>query len=80
VYLTPKEFDLLVFLLRQAGRVLTHRAILTAIWGQAFIEQTHAVHVLVRQLRQKIEPNPSSPTYLKTEPAIGYRLEPGKNF
>jgi two-component system, OmpR family, KDP operon response regulator KdpE len=76
VHLTPKEFDLLTFLMRNAGRVLTHKRLLTEIWGSTFYEQPDAVRVLVRHLRHKIEPNPSAPKYLKTEPWIGYRFEP----
>jgi len=75
--LTPKEFELLAFCLRKTDQILTYKAILTAIWGRAFTDQPHTVHVLVRQLRQKIEPNPTIPIYLKTEPSIGYRFEPG---
>jgi len=78
IYLTPKEFDLLTFLLRNAGTVLTHKNVLTAVWGRTYADQPDAVYVLVRQLRKKIEPNPAAPKYLKTEPWIGYRFEPGK--
>ena len=78
VYLTPKEFELLTFLLRNAGRVLTHKNLLTAIWGRVYADQPDAVRVLVRQLRKKIEINPAAPEYLKTEPWIGYRFEPDK--
>jgi len=78
VHLTPKEFELLTLLLRNAGRVLTHRNLLTAIWGRTYADQPDAVRVLVRQLRKKIEPNPAVPRYLKTEPWIGYRFDPGK--
>jgi two-component system, OmpR family, KDP operon response regulator KdpE len=76
VRLTPKEFELLTFLLRNTGKVLTHKALLRAIWGRAYTEQSDAVRVLVRQLRNKIEPNPATPKYLKTEPWVGYRFEP----
>ena len=76
VSLTPKEFDLLTFLLRNAGRVLTHKSLLTAIWGRTYSDQPDAVRVLVRHLRKKIEANPAAPKYLKTEPWIGYRFEP----
>jgi two-component system, OmpR family, KDP operon response regulator KdpE len=78
IHLTPKEFDLLSYLLRHAGRVLTHKMLLTAVWGRAFTDQPDTVRVLVRQLRRKIEPDPAIPTYLQTEPSIGYRFEPGK--
>jgi two-component system KDP operon response regulator KdpE len=76
VRLTPKEFDLLVVLMNNAGCVVTHKTLLSELWGRTYAEQPDAVRVLVRQLRQKIEPNPSAPTYLKTEPWIGYRFEP----
>ena len=78
VYLTPKEFDLLTFLLRNEGRVLTYKNLRIAIWGRTYADQPDAVRVLVRQLRKKIERNPATPKYLKTEPWIGYRFEPGK--
>ncbi len=78
VHLTPKEFELLAFLLRNTGKVLTHKRLLSAVWGRSYTDQSDAVYVLVRQLRKKIEPRPSSPIYLKTEPWIGYRFETGK--
>ena len=74
VHLTPKEFDLLVFLFRNRGKVITHRAILTAIWGGNFTEQTEYLRVFVGQLRKKIEIDPSQPKYITTEPWIGYRF------
>ncbi len=72
--LTPKEFDLLCLLARNADRVLTHRAILRAIWGPHAVNDPEHVWVLVAQLRRKIEPDPASPRYLLSEPWIGYRL------
>jgi len=77
VRLTPKEFDLLAFLARHAGKVVTHRALLAAIWGPNSTEQPEYLRVFVGQLRKKIEPEASSPKYLLTEPWIGYRFEPG---
>ncbi len=74
VHLTPKEFDLLVFLFRNRGKVITHRAILTAIWGGNFTEQTEYLRVFVGQLRKKIEIDPSQPKYITTEPWVGYRF------
>jgi two-component system KDP operon response regulator KdpE len=74
VSLTPKEFDLLAFLSRHAGKVLTHKQILTAVWGPAHEHDTQYLRVYVGQLRLKIEPNPSDPQFLLTEPGIGYRL------
>lgn len=76
VHLTPKEFDLLIFLFQNRNRVITHRAILTAIWGGNFTEQTEYLRVFVGQLRKKVEKNPSQPRYLRTEPWVGYRFDP----
>jgi two-component system KDP operon response regulator KdpE len=72
--LTPKEFELLVYLAQRPGRVLTHRAILKAIWGANAVDQPEHLRVLVGALRKKIEPNPSSPKYILTEPWVGYRF------
>lgn len=74
MHLTPKEFDLLVFLFRNRGKVITHRAILTAIWGGNFTEQTEYLRVFVGQLRKKVEIDPSQPHYITTEPWVGYRF------
>lgn len=74
VHLTPKEFDLLVFLFRNRGKVVTHRAILAAVWGGNSTEQTEYLRVFVGQLRKKIEKDPSKPLYLRTEPWVGYRF------
>ena len=74
VRLTPKEFELLTFLAQQPGRVLTHRAILKAIWGPNAVDQPEHLRVLVGALRKKIEANPSSPKYILTEPWVGYRF------
>ncbi len=74
VKLTPKEFELLSFLARHAGRVVTHRQILSAVWGAAHTEDTQYLRVYIGQLRQKIEPNPNDPSIIVTEPGIGYRL------
>jgi two-component system, OmpR family, KDP operon response regulator KdpE len=74
VSLSPKEFDLLAFLARHAGKVVTHRQILTAVWGPAHEHDTQYLRVYVGQLRQKIEPSPSDPRIILTEPGIGYRL------
>lgn len=72
--LTPKEFDLLALLLRNAGRVLTHRQILTAIWGPAHTEDMQYLRVLIGQLRGKLEDDQANPRYIQTEPGVGYRL------
>jgi two-component system, OmpR family, KDP operon response regulator KdpE len=74
VRLTPKEFELLTFLAQHPGRVLTHRTILKAIWGPNGVDQPEHLRVLIGALRKKIEPNPSSPKYILTEPWIGYRF------
>jgi two-component system KDP operon response regulator KdpE len=72
--LTPKEFELLSFLARHAGRVVTHRQILTAVWGPAHTEDTQYLRVYIGQLRQKIEDKPDDPRVVLTEPGIGYRI------
>jgi len=74
--LTPKEFDLMVHLFKNAGKVLTHRSLLGAVWGGDFTEQTEYLRVFIGQLRKKIEPDPSNPRYILTEPWIGYRFNP----
>jgi two-component system, OmpR family, KDP operon response regulator KdpE len=74
VKLTPREFELLFFLARQAGRVVTHKQILTAVWGPAHTEDTQYLRVYIGHLRQKIEPNPDDPRVVVTEPGIGYRI------
>ena len=77
VHLTPKEFDLLVYLARHAGKVMTHRALLGAVWGGESTEQVEYLRVFVNQLRKKLEPSPNSPRYIVTDPWVGYRFEPG---
>ena len=74
VRLTPKEFELLTYLAQHPGRVLTHRAILRAIWGPNAVDQPEHLRVLIGALRKKIEANPSSPKYILTEPWVGYRF------
>ena len=74
IRLTPKEFDLLSLFVRNADRVLTHRAILKAIWGPNAVNQPEHLWVLIGQLRRKIEPDPSNPRYLISEPWVGYRF------
>jgi two-component system KDP operon response regulator KdpE len=74
IRLTPKEFELLAFLSRNPDRVLTHRAILKEVWGPHAADQPEHLWVLVAQLRKKIEPDPSRPRYLLSEPWVGYRL------
>jgi len=72
--LTPKEFELLSFLGRHAGRVVTHKQILTAVWGPAHSEDTQYLRVYVGQLRQKVEEHADDPRIILTEPGIGYRI------
>jgi two-component system KDP operon response regulator KdpE len=74
IRLTPKEFDLLVYLARHAGRVVTHKAILRAIWGPHSVDQPEHLRVLVNAVRKKIEPDPANPRYILTEPWVGYRF------
>ena len=74
IHLTPKEFDLMVHLVRNAGKVLTHRALLGAVWGGDYTEQHEYLRVFIGQLRKKIEPDPSKPRFILTEPWIGYRF------
>ncbi|MFZ3343444.1 MAG: response regulator transcription factor [Terriglobales bacterium] len=77
VHLTPKEFELLVYLARRPGKVITHRALLGAVWGGENTEQVEYLRVFVGQLRKKLEPSPDSPRYIVTDPWVGYRFEPG---
>ena len=72
---TPKEFELLVVLARHAGKVVTHRQILTAVWGPAHAEDLQYLRVFVGQLRQKLKASPDAPEFIVTEPGIGYRLQ-----
>jgi two-component system, OmpR family, KDP operon response regulator KdpE len=74
VHLTPNEYRLLAILVKFAGRVITHKQLLTEIWGPGSAHETHYLRVYMNQLRQKIEVDPAQPRYLITEPAIGYRL------
>ena len=76
IRLTPKEFDLLVYFIKHSGKVLTHRTLLAAIWGNNYVEQNEYLRVFVGNLRKKIEPD-STPRYILTEPWIGYRFDPG---
>jgi two-component system KDP operon response regulator KdpE len=72
IQLTPTEFELLAFLARNEGKLLTHNAILREVWGYG--AESHYLHVYVSQLRRKLEPDPARPRYLLTEPGAGYRL------
>ncbi len=76
VRLTPKEFDLFVYFARHPSRVITHRTLLEAVWGEASQEQPEYLRVFMGQLRKKLELDPSNPRYLLTEPWVGYRFNP----
>jgi two-component system, OmpR family, KDP operon response regulator KdpE len=77
VRLTPKEFDLLVYLAKHPGRVITHRALLGAVWGPNSVEQPEYLRVFIGHLRKKLEPDEGEPRYILTDPWVGYRFEPG---
>jgi two-component system KDP operon response regulator KdpE len=74
IHLTPKEFDLLRVLARNRGRLLTHRTLLGEVWGRAYEEDTHTLRVHIANLRRKIEPDPQTPRYIRTDPGVGYRF------
>jgi two-component system KDP operon response regulator KdpE len=74
VHLTPIEFDLLSQLARHPGRLVTHRQLLQEVWGPGYEDETHYLRVHFAHIRAKLEPDPSNPSYLITEPGIGYRL------
>jgi len=72
---TPKEYDLLRYMLTHRGKMLTHRQILKEVWGDAHTEDMQYLRVYISQLRDKVESDPASPMYIVTEPGIGYRME-----
>src|SRR5262249_53208840 len=76
IRLTPKEFDLFVYMARHPNRVIPHPALLEAVWGEASQEQPEYLRVFMGQLRKKLEPDPSNPRYLVTEPWVGYKFNP----
>ena len=76
VHLTPHEYGLLAELARHPGRVLTHRALLSAVWGPGYADETHYLRVYMGTLRRKLEADPSRPKHLVTETGVGYRLRP----
>ena len=78
IHLTPKEFELLIYFIKHSGKVLTHRTLLSAIWGGNYVEQNEYLRVFVGNLRKKIEPDAAAPRYIVTEPWIGYRFDPGQ--
>jgi two-component system KDP operon response regulator KdpE len=75
IHLTPKEFDLLVFMARHPNKVLTHRVLLNAVWGGESVQQPEYLRVFINQLRKKIEPG-EKPQYIVTDPWVGYRFHP----
>jgi two-component system, OmpR family, KDP operon response regulator KdpE len=77
VKLTPKEFDVLAYLAQHAGKIVTHRALLAAVWGDTSTEQPEYLRVVIGHLRKKLEPDEAVPRYIVTEPWIGYRFNPG---
>jgi two-component system, OmpR family, KDP operon response regulator KdpE len=74
IHLTPIEFDLLATLAEHPGRLVTHRRLLQEVWGPAYEDETHYLRVHVAHIRAKVEPDPSAPRYVITEPGVGYRL------
>ena len=74
IKLTPTEYDIMKILAQNAGKVLTHRQLLKAVWGDTYSDDTHYIRVYIGQLRRKIEPNPTQPRYIVTESGVGYRL------
>lgn len=74
IHLTPLEYKLLVLLMRNAGKVLTHRQILREVWGPHDVHENHYLRVFVATLRRKIEPDPTQPRYILTEQGVGYRF------
>jgi len=78
VHLTPKEFDLLMYLAQNPGKVITHRKLLAAVWGSNSMEQPQYLHVFIGHLRKKLETEGDSTRYIITEPWVGYRFTPGE--
>jgi len=74
LHLTPKEYDLVLMLAKHAGRVVTHKTLLTSVWGPAHGEDMHYLRVFIGQVRSKVERNPADPKIIRTEPGVGYRL------
>jgi two-component system KDP operon response regulator KdpE len=75
IQLTPTEYDLLKFLIAHAGKVLTHGQILRQVWGRGYEQEAHLLRVNISNLRRKLEPDPTRPIYILTEPGVGYRLQ-----
>ncbi|HEY9774966.1 MAG TPA: response regulator [Planktothrix sp.] len=75
VHLTPNEWDLLALMIENAGKVMTHKQLLRAVWGEQYAGETHYLRVYMAQLRHKLEEDPARPKFLLTEPGIGYRFK-----
>jgi two-component system KDP operon response regulator KdpE len=75
IHLTPIEYQLLLMLIQYAGKVVTHRQLLHDVWGPAYVDESHYLRIYMRQLRHKLEADPTRPRYLITEPGVGYRLK-----
>jgi two-component system, OmpR family, KDP operon response regulator KdpE len=80
IRLTPKEFDLLRYLIAQSGKPVPHRELLQAVWGPDYGEESEYLRVFINHLRKKIEPNPARPQYILTEPWVGYRFATAENL
>lgn len=80
VKLTPKEYDILLYLMRNAGRAVTYGKLLTSVWGVEYRQEVDYLRTFVRQLRKKIEKDPSNPRYLLTDPCVGYRFSEEGTF
>lgn len=74
VKLTPTEYEIIKIMMQHAGKVITHKQLLKAVWGNAYQQDTHYIRVYIAQLRRKIEQNPTQPRYIVTESGVGYRL------
>ena len=74
VKLTPREYDILIYLAQHAGKVISHRELLKAVWGNVYGEEREYLRVFISQLRRKIETDPLRPEYIVTEPGVGYRF------
>jgi two-component system KDP operon response regulator KdpE len=79
IHLTPIEFDLLRVLARHRGKLVTHREILHTVWGPSYGDETHYLRVHFAHIRSKIEPDPSDPRYVITDPGVGYRLREARD-
>ncbi|MFZ5881346.1 MAG: response regulator [Chloroflexota bacterium] len=75
ITLTPTEYEILRLLMQNAGKVITHHHLLRQVWGTAYESEMHILRVNISNLRRKIEPDPARPTYIHTEPGVGYRLK-----